>query len=811
LTALSSRLRQRGLAHAEQAQTNTLDAESQRFSLAAALLRRSHELLQDRRRRALKSDPERHRQLSLALVDSLNAGLYSSGLRTGSLAAAASRLDELPQDRLKQIRAAHAESVRALSRDREWWRVYVPSTGAVVDVRDAQLDWPWDTDADLHAIRPGDSAWRSIVQRSYLPPRFLPHTASPLRESVEATASAPPTMSEREASDVWLAYCGMPPARYLTAAQQESSTDGPNSALPRVPGLASDIQGLMRRLGVIDPWSPAAAQIDAAAAAQAAREADAAEGMDGRGLEALDAVGPTDETGAEVLPAMSWELAALPQLDAFSSEGSGRGRAPAPVATAAFAAPAESVSRRVRAAFEAAQSAFRTREIFSDALSAEARLVSEVAARRIQHAWRGSRKIAKARAELWARRERVRSAALNRLATVQDAMVQFCRVLEQGAGVDVGAAELAAKAYKATRVGGDSGSSGAGALRSASAAGTANTARGSLRAATAEPPTSLRDSRAPSAAAAAAAGAPPPTSISASIDAALGSVTAHVSEAARIVASPGRASTPVALRIAGGAAAAGAAREPLLPVIRPPGLGAASVGKTASLPPRHSPSGSGAGATSHYTGSSANAESLSEPMKLLQSLVSRGGGAAPGSARSAGVADSPRSAALGGQPTTIASPGPGGAANTAHNTGKPPLSLPATPRDGSALSFAPSPHVHSTASSPRQASSASPSVATTSRGHVLQSSGPLSSVSTPRRSAGSSAAPVVSRGHPSTSSSVRGGVQPVLGSSHSSMASSSSSAATFAGLASLPAGAPLFTPVAVDSIQARRAAARYSS
>jgi len=195
---------------------------------------------------------------------------------------------------------------------------------------------------------------------------------------------------------------------------------------------------MMRRLGVVDPWSPAAAQLDAAAAAQAAREADAmtagsddaaADAMAAREADAMRAAGggAPDDGG---LPAVDWELAAAPPLDFY--------RKGAPVTTGALAMPAESVARRVHVAYEAAQSAFRTRELLNTAADREARLVSEVAARRIQHSWRGSRLIARARADLWGRRERVRAAALHRLAAVQDAMVQFCRVLEQVSGAKVG-------------------------------------------------------------------------------------------------------------------------------------------------------------------------------------------------------------------------------------------------------------------------------------------------------------------------------------------------------------------------------------
>lgn len=407
LIALSQRVRHRG--RTTGASVAAEDRSRVAFDAAASLMRRSNEMLLARARRDAGGEYD-HATLAKSFGSLMSRALAPAHLSGESSATHAHRPIS------ESARQANAATVRALSPTREWRRVLTP-TGAVVDLRQAQAEWPWQVEADMHVIRPSEPGWSSIVRRGYALPSGLPQGSDP---------SVPvPPLSEAEASDAWLALCGMPPALYISAAEASGSRKGAAASL----GHTRDPAVMMRRLGVVDPWSPAAAQLDAAAAAQAAREADAmtagsddaaAGGAGGSATGRAAGGGAPDDGG---LPAVDWELAAAPPLDFY--------RKGAPVTTGALAMPAESVARRVHVAYEAAQSAFRTRELLNTAADREARLVSEVAARRIQHAWRGSRLIARARADLWGRRERVRAAALHRLAAVQDAMVQFCRVLEQ--------------------------------------------------------------------------------------------------------------------------------------------------------------------------------------------------------------------------------------------------------------------------------------------------------------------------------------------------------------------------------------------
>ena len=483
LVALSNRIRQHGR-NTTPIQHITEDKHQFAFDAAASLLRKSNEVFRARQLTE-RGDSARHAELANRFDALMSAALQPSSL-TDAPCSPTIHVSEAAQ-------VAHEAMLHALSPEREWWRVIVPS-GGVVDVRQAQGEWPWESDADVHTVRPSEPGWQSIIRRKYALPTGLPQGS--------ALAPSSETLNESESSAAWIALCGMPPALYVSA-----STSSVSALLDRT----ADPSLMMRRLGVIDPWSPAAAQLDAAAAAQAARDADVAAEVDPTtGVSQPVASGDFDESGGG-LSSVAWELAAAPSLDFYK-----RG---APVATAALAVPAESVAHRVRVAFEAAQGAFKTTELLSTASDREARLVSEVAARRIQHAWRGSRKIAAARAELWGRRERVRSAALHRLATVQDAMVQFCRVLEQGVGIDMGASELARPESKPMPA----------------------------------PSSTPKDIRnAPSSEVKAPHASVFPGSINSSISSALGTFTSRVAAVSHTVSTPGRAATPVALRIANG-------------------------------------------------------------------------------------------------------------------------------------------------------------------------------------------------------------------------------------------------------------------
>lgn len=415
LVALSNRVRQQGRNALPGAPTTADDRALASFGAAATLMRRTNELLRDRGGAGSSGDGGRHAALAQQFEHAMAAALQPRPL-SGKASITHARFSVSDA-----ARAAHEATLRTLSPDREWWRVLAP-TGEPVDVRQAQagLDWPWEGDADAHVIRPAEAGWQSIVRRRYALPTGLPAGSAPL-----VTPPSGEPLSEKDASAAWLALCGMPPALYISAASA-AAAGGPGAAAPPLLERTTDPAVMMRRLGAIDPWSTEAAQLDAAATARMAREADAAHaaGIFDEGVAAPAPPPPADDEDLSGgLPAIAWELAAAPPLD-FYRQG-------APVATAALAAPAESVAHRVRVAYEAAHGAYRTRDLLNSAADREARLISDVAARRIQHAWRGSRKIAAARAELWGRRERVRSAALHRLATVQDAMVQFCRVLEQ--------------------------------------------------------------------------------------------------------------------------------------------------------------------------------------------------------------------------------------------------------------------------------------------------------------------------------------------------------------------------------------------
>lgn len=240
-------------------------------------------------------------------------------------------------------------------------------------------------------------------------------------------------------------------------------------------GLDLTLSTACRVLGVIDPWSTSAAYMDSQAVSAAARAACAAaaqklESSDGGD----DAGGPVPSSprlhqpGIDDLLDLSMEIAAVPALDFYSGQAqAGFARASAAAGpglhhhvrvhgegtTTGFpslAGPGEPISGRVRAAYDAlkrrlhmelgpsgAYPASPSSSSYGGSTSASG-LAREVAARRIQRAWKDSSAIADARMQLDVLRERAATSSQAKMTLVANAMANFMAALEASTGIPMG-------------------------------------------------------------------------------------------------------------------------------------------------------------------------------------------------------------------------------------------------------------------------------------------------------------------------------------------------------------------------------------
>jgi hypothetical protein len=385
----------------------------------------------------------------------------------------------------------NAATIAAMQVDHNWWRVYAPNTATTGDVRMTHQEWPWADDVDKNMVQNSSQpGWRATELRTSLIPslrlpvqpvarpsdihEFLvlpPDSMSLLSDSPllrnppvgvhqERNAMAAPiksrterdtrigTMPESDASEWWLSYaCTAPPK--LSAIFQ-AKTDDSNRAFASHFALPQ----AMAAWSVIDPWSTATAHIDIAAASANAKEAASVDVGTASEFHHVDAghSGPVRTSRLQEEDMVALELAIRPALDFYHSDEASDGaalqslpirrEAAGLVDTAALAKPAETVSARVHAAYDALRRNYKDLEAIVDLPGSLHTLTKDVAARRIQRAWRGLKVIAAAARELRDRRQRIQAASLQKLAVVQQAMVDFCKVLENTAGVSLGVEPL---------------------------------------------------------------------------------------------------------------------------------------------------------------------------------------------------------------------------------------------------------------------------------------------------------------------------------------------------------------------------------
>jgi hypothetical protein len=303
-------------------------------------------------------------------------------------------------------------------------------------------------------------------------------------------------VSDQEASDWWIALACSPLPRYTHALVGEeereraaaenaaASVDVSSAAATKGAAVSAydySLSSAMRRLGVIDPWSRAAASVsrDEAKSAAALSAADAAVAEGGISGDALN------DTHADAAARMDLELAtasaapfdiyqsladADPLRKALNRASAAELTRPAytagvpmpagsirvspsysvaaaaealmvqhtlgrKVTTPALATPGESISNRIDAAYWVLRRTYKDVDKFLRGPNSMSALQKSVAARKIQKCWRTACVVRAARAELYALRDAAKAVALGRLAAVQDAMMQFCRVLEASAGL----------------------------------------------------------------------------------------------------------------------------------------------------------------------------------------------------------------------------------------------------------------------------------------------------------------------------------------------------------------------------------------
>ncbi len=279
---------------------------------------------------------------------------------------------------------------------------------------------------------------------------------------------SPCDAGDAEASDWWMAFACSPAPLYSRVAGAPAPPPGGSPSEGRVPPFDTTLPTAQRILGVADPWATAAAYLDPSVVTAEARAACAAAARLEAGAGASDgAVDPNSVPSLEDLLDLSADLAAAPPLDFFasssslaaagapasgsSSSSSSRALGGAAVSTPALAAPGESIAARVKMAYEALKRRLALDAgdtgpfsfgagLGGGAHAGVAALAREVAARRIQHGWRGASKIRAARAELARRRDRAGFASGQRALAMQAAMAQFMQAMEATLGVGPGAA-----------------------------------------------------------------------------------------------------------------------------------------------------------------------------------------------------------------------------------------------------------------------------------------------------------------------------------------------------------------------------------
>jgi hypothetical protein len=437
--------------------------------------------------------------------------------------------------------AAHLAALDGVGPGRRWWDVAHPDTGARADIRDvnASTPWPWDAKGLIggggrvgplpaHAKVPHPVILRGPTDLVALategvfegaegtplpPPRPL-HAFEGYGEGAAPGSGRPSPLtlppSSSAASDWWLSYVAAPLPLYsqvdvaatvgADAAQtaaigtpflaalhacvtqgQRGTYGAPGRADAAVPTFDCTLAAAATSLGVIDPWSTAAAFLDPSAVNEAVRSASAAvarleAGPVGGSAEAAPSGGVP---GVEELLDMTAELACAPAFDFYSAvRGLGRagqdaringlregGAAAAhdsaarrteaglssPLALPAMAEPGEPLSRRVQAAY----TALKRRVEAADAIDLApptpaatsgatlggslAGLARIVAARRIAHVWRGKARVAAARREA----ERRRAGAGMLSPAVQSAVAHLVSVLGGVPGASAPSAQLA--------------------------------------------------------------------------------------------------------------------------------------------------------------------------------------------------------------------------------------------------------------------------------------------------------------------------------------------------------------------------------
>lgn len=302
------------------------------------------------------------------------------------------------------------------------------------------------------------------------------------KESIRKTP-----MTDKEASEWWLSFvCGTSPLY----SQIHSTVNGPSGGSPQSSRHQTIIQETLdyvtkqgplakldmslhtatKELEVIDPWSTAAAYMDPGVVTAAVRSACAAAMVHETESTTNNLVttnGDTVSTSTEDLLNMSTELAAAPPLDYYATNGitlsedelslrrlvgNTDTKTNRSLLTPAFATPAESITARVRIAYDAIHRRLAAESIHNEPGSM-ATLTREVAARKIQRTWRGSNIIRIARRELQRRKLRMEQAAANRGAAMTAAISQFMAALEASTGVELGSSVLAEQLSQLTNSG----------------------------------------------------------------------------------------------------------------------------------------------------------------------------------------------------------------------------------------------------------------------------------------------------------------------------------------------------------------------
>ena len=418
---------------------------------------------------------------------------------------------------------AHRTACIALDRSRRWWSVYDAEQGKSADLREiapAPDGWPdFFPSASPRGGEPGHKAFSTL---GYLPPKLkdltprvtehalpqdLMSNVLDKQEIAASSATVPPSVyafesgpdakraqpiqlqSSKDTSEWWIAAACASAPFFSHIGSEKTSTSKPSfkfggALLDKNAEMGSastdvSLESAMKKLGVLDAWSTAAAYIDPTAVKQEARESSAAAAAALLSAELSEGDASNDSSSSvaatqsiEDLLSLSFELQSAPPFDFYGVAVNARSVVPAEsgsglmssesglpsrtnLATPSLATPAESVSSRVTTLFEALKRRLDTEDggrlVGADgAPISSSQLARSVAARKIQHWVKGRKFVQSAKLVLAQRRENSAVVAKQKLNVIQSAMAQFLEAL-QSAGVVTGDDETATAIALAAR------------------------------------------------------------------------------------------------------------------------------------------------------------------------------------------------------------------------------------------------------------------------------------------------------------------------------------------------------------------------